>query len=67
MNYRCTVCGCYLDRGEGRICEDCRKKVLQTCQHPQDQGTAKAVTNPQVHDTTIFTEKERGKCRRLKK
>lgn len=22
--YRCSVCGCYLDPGEGRICSDCQ-------------------------------------------
>lgn len=22
--YRCDICGCYLDPGEGRICEECR-------------------------------------------
>lgn len=26
MNYRCDVCGCYLDPGEGYICEDCREE-----------------------------------------
>lgn len=25
MNYRCDVCGCYLDPDEGRVCEDCRE------------------------------------------
>ena len=24
--YKCKVCGCYLDPGEGWICEDCRKE-----------------------------------------
>lgn len=24
--YRCDTCGCYLDPGEGRICEECRAK-----------------------------------------
>lgn len=53
MNYRCTVCGCYLDPGEGRICEDCqneRKKILQMLEHPQDQRTAGAAQT-QVHNT----------------
>lgn len=64
MNYRCSVCGCYLDPGEGRICEECQakvKKVLQTRQHPQDLGTAGAVTPPQVHDNTAFRRKEEVK------
>lgn len=24
--YRCDPCGCYLDPGEGRKCEDCMKE-----------------------------------------
>lgn len=23
-NYRCDICGCYLDPGEGRTCDECR-------------------------------------------
>lgn len=64
MNYRCSVCGCYLDPGEGRICEDCqneRKKILQMRQHPQDQGTAEAVTLPRVYNNTTFCGKEEVK------
>lgn len=29
MNYRCDACGCYLDPGEGRRCEDCRRRIDQ--------------------------------------
>lgn len=24
--YTCGVCGCYLDPGEGRICDECQNK-----------------------------------------
>lgn len=24
--YRCEVCGCYMDPGEGWICEDCKQE-----------------------------------------
>lgn len=24
--YRCEVCNCFLDPGEGRVCEECREK-----------------------------------------
>ncbi len=24
MRYRCDACGCYLDPGEGRLCDECR-------------------------------------------
>lgn len=25
--YQCDVCGCYLDPGEGLLCDECRQKV----------------------------------------
>lgn len=25
--YRCEECGCYLDPGEGRLCEECREML----------------------------------------
>lgn len=24
--YRCDACGCYLDPGEGRLCDECRDR-----------------------------------------
>lgn len=24
--YRCDLCGCYLDPGEGRMCDECRSR-----------------------------------------
>lgn len=26
-SYRCDVCGCYLDPGEGNLCDECQKAV----------------------------------------
>ena len=26
MRYRCDICGCYLDPGEGSMCEECREE-----------------------------------------
>lgn len=26
-NYRCNVCGCCLDPGEGNLCDECQKAV----------------------------------------
>ena len=26
-SYRCDVCGCYLDPGEGDLCDECQKAV----------------------------------------
>lgn len=25
-NYHCDICGCYLDPGEGRLCEECQAR-----------------------------------------
>ena len=25
--YRCDACGCYLDPGEGLLCDECREKT----------------------------------------
>ena len=27
-NYQCEDCGCTLDPGEGRLCDDCREKKI---------------------------------------
>ena len=26
MYYNCDMCGCYLDPGEGRLCDECQEK-----------------------------------------
>lgn len=28
-NYRCDVCGCYLDPGEGLLCDECRQLLRE--------------------------------------
>lgn len=30
--YRCDECGCYLDPGEGRTCDECQEKTLHRAQ-----------------------------------
>ena len=35
-NYKCDSCGCYLDPGEGLLCEECRQKdALLNLDEPQ--------------------------------
>lgn len=29
MRYQCDQCGCYLDPGEGRTCDECQRKAEQ--------------------------------------
>lgn len=28
-SYKCRVCGCFLDPGEGSLCEECHMKVIR--------------------------------------
>ena len=27
--YRCDICGCYLDPGEGLLCDECRQELRE--------------------------------------
>lgn len=27
--YQCDMCGCYLDPGEGLLCDECRQKLME--------------------------------------
>lgn len=29
MKYQCDICGCYLDPGEGLLCDECRQKLWE--------------------------------------
>ena len=29
IRYNCDLCGCYLDPGEGLLCDECRQKVRE--------------------------------------
>lgn len=29
MFYRCDSCGCYLDPGDGRLCEECKESIMR--------------------------------------
>lgn len=31
-SYRCDSCGCYLDPGEGNVCEECQEKSRKRSQ-----------------------------------
>lgn len=52
--YRCDECGCYLDPGEGRLCEECLElKKSRALRRKQSLG--------------VFQETEKGQIRmRLK-
>lgn len=32
MLYRCDTCGCYLDPGEGRTCDECKEQIERRSQ-----------------------------------
>lgn len=58
MQYRCSACGCYLDPGEGQICDDCRTKQKEkspgTAATEPGRDTENSINNKQVHNNTIF-------------
>lgn len=29
MRYNCDMCGCYLDPGEGLLCDECRQRIRE--------------------------------------
>lgn len=39
-NYKCEECGCYLDPGEGRACEECRRKSKLRTIHTKNMNEA---------------------------
>lgn len=56
MKYRCRICGCYLDPGEGDICEDCKEeeKGPQRC-HQHLQGPEVGIaTKPRTKVIVAF-------------
>ena len=42
--YKCSVCGGYLDPGEGRICDDCQEKKNDTRQQEKKNKIEKKKT-----------------------
>lgn len=40
MRYHCDECGCYLDPGEGRVCDECQRKADQRHRITERQSMA---------------------------
>ncbi len=38
--YRCDECGCYLDPGEGRLCDECRDRERIRARHAEEYRRA---------------------------
>lgn len=38
--YRCDVCGCYLDPGEGLLCEECRDDMKRRIKRAEDMSAS---------------------------
>lgn len=34
-SYRCDSCGCYLDPGEGLLCDECRERMHEKVQQSE--------------------------------
>lgn len=47
--YRCDECGCYLDPGEGRLCEECLKlKKSRALRMKQSLGVFQETESGQI-------------------
>lgn len=43
-SYRCDVCGCYLDPGEGRVCDDCMEKSVYSVQQAKQLNEVQQIS-----------------------
>lgn len=60
-NYKCRVCGCSLDPGEGYICDDCRDKEKSPLDTPISKGqhSRSHAVLKQIHNNMSSGERTR--------
>lgn len=46
--YRCDSCGCYLDPGEGLLCEECRQKIREWTRKGRQLDVLLDLDEPQI-------------------
>lgn len=51
MKYQCEVCRCYLDPGEGFLCDECRDKMQ------------KRIRNIEILDKFLFVDVDSGQIK----
>jgi len=52
-NYKCEECGCYLDPGEGRACEECRRKSKLRSIHTKNMYEAMRAPDGRQNKTEV--------------
>lgn len=51
--YKCDFCGCYLDPGEGRTCEECRKYAEQRANKRKKMGEAISLSQDNQYEMIL--------------
>ncbi len=46
--YRCDSCACYLDPGEGLLCEECRQKIRERTRKGRQLDAFLNLDEPQI-------------------
>lgn len=47
-SYRCDSCGCYLDPGEGLLCDECREQMRERVQQSEKIRRFLDMEEPQI-------------------
>lgn len=47
-SYRCDSCGCYLDPGEGLLCDECRERMYERVQQSEKIRRFLDMEEPQI-------------------
>lgn len=47
-NYRCDSCDCYLDPGEGLLCEECRARIRERTRRGRQLDKLLDTEKPQI-------------------
>lgn len=47
-SYRCDSCGCYLDPGEGLLCDECREQMRERVQQSKKIRRFLDMEEPQI-------------------
>jgi hypothetical protein len=51
--YLCDMCGCFLDPGEGRMCEECREKVKMRASRVKQMQEAVRLLEADMHEISV--------------
>ncbi len=51
--YLCDLCGCFLDPGEGRLCEECRERAEIRISHRKRMQEPVGVWDPDQYKINV--------------